>query len=179
MVSGDCDRAADVIAERGIPVILTGSLTRSELDEETDEVEDIFLPEVYDEAGVRFALRSNNSTTQSLAYQAARCVAHGMSREDAMRAISVTPAEILGVAKRVGSLGVGMDGNEVLYTDDPFSVKGVVQHVIIEGEVVYDRATDVRVRHLEQGEAPDNTEPTDPEAAVDDEKGDGEDEKED
>ena len=179
VVSGDCDRAADLIAERGVPVILTGSLTRSELDEETDEVEDLFLPEVYDEAGVRFALRSNNSTTQSLAYQAARCVAHGMSREDAMRAISVTPAEILGVAKRVGSLGVGMDGNVVLYTGDPFSVKGVVQHVIIEGEMVYDRATDVRVRHLEQGEAPDNTEPTDPEAAVDDEKGDGEDEKED
>ena len=178
VVSGDCDRAASWIAERGVPVILTGSLTRSEIDEETDEMEDIFIPKVYADAGVRFALRSNNPTTQSLAYQAARCVSHGMSREDAMRAISVTPAEILGVAKRVGSLSVGMDGNVVLYTADPFSVEGVVERVIIEGEAVYDRATDARVRHLEQGEAPDNTEATDPEAEEDEDEGDGEDEKE-
>ena len=175
VVSGDCDRAVEWIAERGVPVILTGSLTRSEIDEETDEEEEIFLPKVYADAGVRFALQSSNSTTQSLAYQAARCVAHGMSREDAFRAISITPAEIIGVAKRVGSLSVGMDGNVVLYSGDPFSVEGVVQHVIIEGEAVYDRATDSRVRHLEQGEAPDNTQPMDPEADPEDEAGDGED----
>jgi len=70
----------------------------------------------------------------------------------------------------------------VLYTGDPFSVDGVVQRVVIEGEAVYDRATDVRVRHLEHGEAPDNTEPADPEAEDDEtgdgETGDGEDEKE-
>ena len=179
VVSGDCDRAAEWIAERGVPVILTGSLTRSEIDEETDEMEDVFIPKIYADAGVRFALRSSNSTTQSLAYQAARCVSYGMSREAAMRAISVTPAEIIGVAKRVGSLSPGMDGNVVLYSGDPFSVDGVVQRVVIEGEAVYDRATDVRVRHLEQGEAPDNTEPTDPEASDEEEAGDGEDGEED
>jgi len=56
----------------------------------------------------------------------------------------------------------------------------VVQRVVIEGEAVYDRDTDSRVRHLEQGEAPDNTEPTDPEASEEeeDEAGDGEDGKE-
>ena len=174
VVSGDCDRAAAWIAERGLPVIITGSLTRSEIDEETDEMEDIFIPKVYADAGVRFALRSANSTTQSLAYQAARCVSHGMSREDAMRAISVTPAEILGVAKRVGTLSAGMDGNVVLYSADPFSVDGVVQRVVIEGEAVYDRATDSRVRHLEEGVAPDNTEPQDPEASDEEYAGDGE-----
>jgi imidazolonepropionase-like amidohydrolase len=175
VVSGDCDRAVDWIAERGVPVIIQGSLTRMELDEETEEEEEIFLPKVYADAGVRFALRSVNSTTQSLAYQAARCVAHGMSREDAFRAISITPAEIIGVAKRVGSLSVGMDGNVVLYGGDPFSVEGVVQHVIIEGVAVYDRATDSRMRHLEEGVAPDNTQPADPEADPADEAGDGED----
>jgi imidazolonepropionase-like amidohydrolase len=158
-----------------VPVIINGSLTRMELDEETEEEEELFLPKIYADAGVRFALRSTNSTTQSLAYQAARCVAHGMSREDAFRAISITPAEIIGVAKRVGSLSVGMDGNVVLYSGDPFSVEGVVQHVIIEGEAVYDRATDSRMRHLEQGVAPDNTQPADPEADPADEAGDGED----
>ena len=81
-----------------------------------------------------------------------------------MRAISVTPAEILGVAKRVGTLTAGMDGNVVLYSADPFSVDGVVQRVVIEGEAVYDRATDSRVRHLEEGIAPDNTEQIDPRA---------------
>lgn len=174
VVSGDCDRAVDWIAERGVPVIISGSLTRMEVDEETEEEEELFLPKVYADAGVRFALRSNNSTTQSLAYQAARCVAHGMSREDAFRAISITPAEIIGVAKRVGSLSVGMDGNVVLYGGDPFSVEGVVQHVIIEGEHVYDRSTDSRMRHLEEGIAPDNTQPADPEADPEDEAGDGE-----
>ncbi len=68
-----------------------------------------------------------------------------------------------------------MDGNVVLYGGDPFSVEGVVQHVIIEGVAVYDRATDSRMRHLEQGVAPDNTQPADPEADPADEAGDGED----
>ena len=67
-----------------------------------------------------------------------------------------------------------MDGNVVLYSGDPFSVDGVVQHVVIEGEEVYDRATDARIRHLEQGETPDNTEPNDPEGDEDGEEGDGE-----
>jgi len=175
IVGGDCDRAVDWIAERGVPVILTGSLTRAEIDEETEEEEEIFIPKVYTDAGVRFALQSGNSTTLSLAYQAARCVAHGMSREDAFRAISITPAEIVGVAKRVGSLSVGMDGNVVLYSGDPFSVEGIVQQVIIEGDAVYDRATDSRVRHLEEGIEPENTQPVDPEADSADEVGDGED----
>lgn len=189
VLSSSCWKAADVIAERGLPVILSSNLVHTEEDPATGEEIETFVPGVFAEKGVRFALRSASSLNQSLWFQAARCIGHGMTREQAIAAVTTTPAELLGLGDRVGSLAAGHDANVVLFSGDPLSVTSRVEYVVIEGELVYDRSKDVRMRHLETGAQPENTSPDDgsefdphPEDDADDEaddEGESEDEGED
>jgi len=158
-----CWKAADLIAERGLPVILSSTLMHVERDPVTGDEIETFVPGVFAEKGVRFALRSETPLNQSLWFQAARCIGHGLSREQAIAAVTTTPAELLGMGKRVGSLAAGKDANVVLFSGDPLSVTSNVEYVVIEGNLVYDRAADVRMRHVETGEQPENTAPADAE----------------
>jgi len=56
-----------------------------------------------------------------------------MSREDALRAITLTPAEIFGVADRVGSLQPGKDADVVVWSGDPFEFATQPEHVLVHG----------------------------------------------
>lgn len=154
-----CWKAADVIAEAGVPVVLTGDLTHTEREPLTGEELETFVPTVYRDAGVRFALSSENSSTQSLWYQAALAVGGGVSRQTALEAVTRVPAEILGLGDRVGALAEGMDGNVVILTGDPLSSTTWVDTVVLEGEAVYRRDEDVRNRHLLEGIAQPGTQP--------------------
>jgi imidazolonepropionase-like amidohydrolase len=71
---------------------------------------------------------------------AALAVANGMDEDAALRAITLTPAEILGVADRIGSLDVGKDADIVLFSDHPLNSLSQVEMVLIDGEIVYERA---------------------------------------
>lgn len=153
----DCWKAADMIAEAGVPVVLDGDLVHVERDPITGEETETFVPGVLRDAGVRFALSSQNASTRSLWYQAATAMGLGLTREQAIDATTRVPAEILGLGNRVGALEVGRDANVVLYSGDPLSITSFVEHVVIEGEHVYDRSTDVRMKHLLQGEQPPGT----------------------
>lgn len=159
VLSGDCWKAVDTIASSGVPVILRGAVLSVERDPVSGDEIETFVPGVFQEKGVRFALQSGSSSTRSLWYQAALCVGQGMTREQAIAAVTTTPADLIGLSKRVGSLEPGKDGNVVLFSGDPLSVTSHVLSVIIEGNEAYDRATDIRVRHLSTGEQPANTAP--------------------
>jgi imidazolonepropionase-like amidohydrolase len=65
------------------------------------------------------------------------CWANGMSEEDALRAVTLTPAETLGVQNRVGSLDAGKDADFVIWSGHPFQIRSKVQEVFIEGEKVF------------------------------------------
>ena len=71
--------------------------------------------------------------------------------------MTTTPAEILGMGDRLGSLEAGKLGNVVLFTGDPLSVTSWVDRVVIEGKEVYDRSTDVRNKQLLEGTQPIGT----------------------
>jgi imidazolonepropionase-like amidohydrolase len=159
VLSGDCWKAADAIAANKVPVILSGSVVYLERDPVTGEEIETFVPGVFQSKGVEFALLSGSSSTQALWYQAALCVGQGMTREQAIAAVTTTPARLIGLEKRVGTLEPGKDGNVVIFSGDPLSVTSHVEMVVIEGNEVYDRATDVRVRHLSTGEQPASTAP--------------------
>ena len=73
-----------------------------------------------------------------LLFEAAVAVAHGVAPRDALRAMTLSPAEILGIEKRVGSIERGKDGDLVLFNGDPFEYLTQVCAVVIEGEVVSD-----------------------------------------
>jgi len=158
-LSSSCWKAADHIKESGVPVILSSTLTHVERDPVTGEEQETFVPKVFQDKGVRFALRSYGTSSRSLWYQAALCVAHGMSRAEAVAAVTTTPADFLGLGDRIGTLEKGKDGNVVLFSGDPLSVTSKVEYVVVEGNQVYDRSTDVRMRHLETGAQPENTAP--------------------
>lgn len=60
----------------------------------------------------------------------------GMDEYDALRAITINPAEHIGVADRLGSLEEGKDADIVIMDGTPFTVEGIVKHVLIDGEEI-------------------------------------------
>ncbi|MFL5615702.1 MAG: amidohydrolase family protein [Gemmatimonadaceae bacterium] len=73
---------------------------------------------------------------RNVRFEAGNAVAYGMSREDALRAITLTPAEVFGVADRVGSLQPGKDADVVIWSGDPFEFATQPEHVFIRGREV-------------------------------------------
>jgi imidazolonepropionase-like amidohydrolase len=145
VLDGDSWKAADLIAEAGVPVILSRDLVHVERDPVTGKEKETFVPGVFRKKNVRFALQSLNPQAQGLWYQAAVCVSHGVDRKEALDAVTRTSADILHLGDRVGSLEAGKDGNVLLLTGDPLSVTTNVQYVVLDGNLVYDRSKDVRV----------------------------------
>jgi imidazolonepropionase-like amidohydrolase len=91
-------------------------------------------------AGVQVALIGNAGggdeeafNVRNLKQEAGNAVAYGMTWDDALRAVTLTPAEIFGVSDRVGSLQVGREGNVVVWSGDPFEFTTRVEHVIVRG----------------------------------------------
>lgn len=84
--------------------------------------------------GVKVALMETaTENTRDLRQQAGNAVASGMAWDQALRAVTLTPAEILGVADRYGSLDAGKVANVVVWTGDPFDFATGVEHVFIRG----------------------------------------------
>jgi imidazolonepropionase-like amidohydrolase len=84
--------------------------------------------------GAKVALMETaTENTRDLRQQAGNAVANGMTWDQALRAVTLTPAEILGVGDRYGSLDAGKVANVVIWTGDPFDFSTGVEHVFIRG----------------------------------------------
>ena len=84
--------------------------------------------------GVKVALMETaTENTRDLRQQAGNAVASGMRWEQALRAVTLTPAEVFGVADRYGSLEAGKVANVVVWTGDPFDFSTGIDHVFIRG----------------------------------------------
>ncbi|MGH7607034.1 MAG: amidohydrolase family protein, partial [Gemmatimonadales bacterium] len=89
------------------------------------------------EAGVKVALlETETENARNLRQQAGNAVAYGMSWEQALRAVTLTPAEIFGVAETYGSLAPGKVANVVVWSGDPFAFSTAVEHVFIRGREI-------------------------------------------
>jgi len=91
-------------------------------------------------AGVAVALIGNAGggdeeafNVRNLKQEAGNAVAYGMTWNDALRAITLAPAEIFGVSDRVGSLQAGREANVVVWSGDPFEFTTRVEHVFVRG----------------------------------------------
>ena len=93
-------------------------------------------------AGVQVALIGNGAggeegfNIRNLRYEAGNAVAYGMSWDDALRAITLSPAEIYGVADKVGSLKAGSEGNVVIWSGDPFEFSTRAEQVFVRGKKI-------------------------------------------
>ena len=130
-------RIADYIAEKNVPAVWGPSLT-SRGKWEMREL-GYGTPKVMYDAGVKFAIQTDapGSTIRFLPICAALSVKEGLPYDYALKAITIIPAEILGVADRVGSLEVGKDADLRLLSGDPLEYMTKCQKVIIDGEVVF------------------------------------------
>lgn len=154
VLENPCWKAADRIKASGRPVILDADLVYREKDPFTGEEKEVFVPSVFYEAGIPFAVRSDPSQafgTRYLWYQAARLVRNGIPREAALRAVTWGAAEIIGLGDRKGALAPGMDGDVLLLSGDPLDGGTWVEKVLIQGKVVYEREKDPRLEELFSG----------------------------
>jgi imidazolonepropionase-like amidohydrolase len=76
-------------------------------------------------------------TGKWLLIDAAIAAGYGMTDDQVLRAVTLVPAQILGIASRVGSLEVGKDADVIVLDGPPLSVKTWVQRVYVNGELVY------------------------------------------
>lgn len=125
----------DTIAALKVPVIVGPIYEMPNDDERYDEV--YRLPAELAKRGVKIAFASYDShNARNLPYSAGFAVGYGLPWEEAMKAVTLNPAEIWGVADRLGSLDVGKDANVVVANGDPLDVRTNVLHVFIGGNEV-------------------------------------------
>jgi imidazolonepropionase-like amidohydrolase len=140
----DAWQIKDTLAEKDIPVIL--GRTQSMPSEEDDPYDRPFANAgALCEAGVRIAFASGAGSgfgaggphsARTIPYEAAMATGFGLSEDDAMKALTLWPAEILGVGDRLGSLDVGKIANVIVTDGNPLEISTDVQHLIIAGREV-------------------------------------------
>ena len=127
-------KVKDLLRSKGIPVILRPTLS---LPNEEDDPYDRLLsqPAELAAAGVKFAFGSfDNSFARRLGQQAANAVAYGLAYDEALKAVTVYPAEIFGVADQVGRLETGKIANVIVTNGDPLEITTDVKYLFIKGE---------------------------------------------
>lgn len=129
----------DELAKEGYPAIVGPTLSersKIELRELTFETSSILAG-----AGVKIALMTDHPVipVHYLPMCAALAVKSGLDIDTALKAITINPAEILGVDDRVGSIKEGKDADIVIFDKHPLDIQAKAQYVFIDGEVAYKR----------------------------------------
>jgi len=132
-------RVADWLAKKKVPAVWGPSLTARGKWEMRELSFD--TPRILYEAGVKFAIQTDavGSTIAFLPICAGIACREGLPYDVALKAITITPAEIIGVGDRVGSLERGKDADLRILSGDPLELRTKVEKVLIDGEVVYSR----------------------------------------
>jgi imidazolonepropionase-like amidohydrolase len=110
-----------------------------------------------DSAGVPVAISTfDTHNARTLRLEAGNAVRYGMDRDAALRAVTLAPAEVLGVSDTHGSLEVGKTANVVVWSGDPFEPLTRVEHVFIGGDEMPDDSRQKRLlrRYDDQGDWP-------------------------
>ncbi|HEX6179168.1 MAG TPA: amidohydrolase family protein [Thermoanaerobaculia bacterium] len=130
----DAARFIPDLKQRNIPVILGPILA---LPPREDDPYDLLFANAaaLHAAGIRFAFRSNDAhNARNLPYHAASAAAFGLPKEEALKAVTIYPAQIFGVADRLGSLEVGKSANLLISDGDPLEIRTNIRRVFIAGE---------------------------------------------
>ncbi len=133
----DSWKVADVLKKKNIPVILT-NIHRLPSNRDSDYDEPFTVAYKLYKAGVKFCIGGEGGyyNERNLPYQAGTCSAFGLPREEALKAITIYPAEILGVADKVGSIEPGKDATLIVTTGDPLEIPTQVVYEFIQGRKV-------------------------------------------
>ena len=122
--------------EKNIPVVLSKTL---ELPMRDDDPYDApyTLPNEFYKAGVKFCFGTFDvQFARNVPFEAAQAAAFGLPREEALKAITINSAEILGVADQIGSVEKGKLGDLILTDGDPLEAKTNIKRMFIAGREV-------------------------------------------
>lgn len=129
---------ADLLKANNIAVILGDEHALPET--EDDDVDQPYkTPTVLQKAGVLFALNdaSGSARYRNLSYNAGTAATYGLTKEQALQAITLNAARILGVDDRTGSLEAGKDANIIISAGDILDMKSsTVLHAFIQGREI-------------------------------------------
>ena len=126
-------RVAEEIAQANIPVIAGPTLSTPSKD--YDRYDKPYAnPGLLKDAGVKVAIRTmETENVRNLPYNAGFAAAYGMTKEEALKAITIVPAELFNVADKLGSIEEGKQATLFVTTGDPFETSTNVEHVFIKG----------------------------------------------
>jgi imidazolonepropionase-like amidohydrolase len=129
----DAVYATELLKKNSIPVIIT-SILKLPVHRDSDIDEPFTLPLKLHKAGIKFCIAATGaSSVRNLPYHAAKAAAYGLPKEEALKAVTLYPAEIIGVADRVGSLETGKDATLMVTDGDPLEIITQIEKLYIQG----------------------------------------------
>ncbi len=135
----DAPKCADLLKEHDVPVILS-AVHRKPLYRHDAYDAAFTIPQQLQKLGVRYCIsgydRSSSFNVRNLPYHAATAVAFGLTKDEALKTITLYPAQILGVADRVGSLEPGKDATLFLSTGSLFEATSQIKQAWVNGRPV-------------------------------------------
>src|SRR6185295_10234559 len=145
----DAWKVTSLLKEKNIPVILTGILSLP--NREDDPYDALYEnPAKLQQAGVRFCISTGDAgpEVRNLAQYAGMAAAFGLSKADAVKSVTLYPAQILNVADRLGSIEVGKMANLVVTDGDLLEIRTRIRYLLIDG-----RSVVLTSRHTELNDA--------------------------
>ena len=128
--------AGALLKEKNIPVILSKALALPMRDDDPYDAP-YTLPNDFYKAGVKFCLATFDvQFARNVPFEAAQAAAFGLPREQALKAITINSAEILGVADQIGSVEKGKSGDLILTDGDPLEARTNIKRMFIAGHEV-------------------------------------------
>ena len=145
----DAAKVANLLKEKNVPVILTGIFS---LPSREDDAYDALYETAakLQQAGVRFCISTGDAgpEVRNLAQYAGMAAAFGLSKADAVKAVTLYPAQILNVADRLGSIEAGKMANLVVTDGDLLEIRTHIRYLLIDGRPVV-----LTSRHTELNDA--------------------------
>lgn len=145
----DAWKVASLLKEKNVPVILTGLFS---LPSREDDAYNVLYenPAKLQQAGVRFAISTGDAGAEvrNLAQYAGMAAAFGLSKADAVKAVTLFPAQIMNVSDRLGSIEPGKMANLVVTDGDLLEIRTRIRYLFIDGRPVV-----LSSRHTELNDA--------------------------
>ena len=145
----DAGKVVNLLKEKNVPVILTGIFS---LPAREDDAYDSLYENAskLQQGGVRFCISTGDAGAEvrNLAQYAGMAAAFGLSKADAVKAVTLYPAQILNVADRLGSIEVGKMANLVVTDGDLLEIRTRIRYLLIDG-----RSVVLSSRHTELNDA--------------------------
>jgi imidazolonepropionase-like amidohydrolase len=133
----DAWKVASLLKEKNVPVILTGIFS---LPGREDDPYDIYYEQAskLQAAGVKFCISTGDPgmEARNLAMYAGMAAAFGLSKADALKAVTLYPAQIMNVGDKLGSIEVGKMANIVVTDGDLLEIRTKVKYLFIDGRPV-------------------------------------------